>query len=859
MSAGAIGRMLVVVAVGVLLVPPSLAWAKKKPKPRACAGGVFAFAAADAAALEEAIGRPASAVVLTGTELRLADCAGTNRIKAKRKATAFKARLSACGPLTRVKIRGTIAAPGCSELRATLKARRAKRLRLTATRGLPPTTRELIARALAEGRIDYPTSLAYRTWAFFLDPQLPPEFDAPGLGAEDTSLFAEIRDAWAGLPPAVQASLAPYIVRPDDPTSAFGPGPAAIGRTDAVAQALEERQCPNYWTHLDAAVANVRVWDCSSGDPATDAAFLGKVTAIFDKHWPIMTGDMGPPVPDDGVGNSPAIDVYLISTGTCMRRGICRGLEASRPGAPDPIAVAVQAPPYTAVGSGGERSSGFILLRRERAASADLDFESDVIHEFFHVLQFAHTTKSARRVGEDWVQSFFTEASATWSEWMYLPSHSAVTHGWWSAAFIAEPGSLLLTNGRHEYASYIWPFFVQQENRAPERIFAAWRAAEGATGPEDVDAAVDQQLSFVTNFRRFALRNLNWKPPGNPLETLFGELDSRFPLEEHPAVAQLDGIIGRGIERAPTALEIPSLMAHYERFEVQDDVQHIVFDFEVEPASDLDVDALVKVDDTWKRIRSEGNRRLEFCRDDPEERVDEIVLVLSNHERTRDADGQPGKLAGTYYLTTNTSCAAWSGTITYVETLVETSDETTFPYREVFTRDRLRKQTWTIQSTGPIDFYGQMLDGATLGWNGSLNQTDFQSETRLDGPCLQGAVISTTSTDQGQGSGQRDVAITAAPGFLNITPISVDPLQFDVEITQVVTYCPDTTATFTSTQQDNDSPIVIFAARPLTPSPGDPDLFEGTWTAFHDEQPRPGGSSVLDGTYTWSIRRRVTR
>ena len=135
---------------------------------------------------------------------------------------------------------------------------RAKKLPLAATRGLPPTTHQLIARALAEGRIDYPTSLAYRTWAFFLDPQLPPEFDAPGLGSEDTSLFDEIREAWTRLPAEIQADLAPYVARPDDPASAFGAGPAPAGATRGlVRRDVTERRCPNYWTHVDAAVANV--------------------------------------------------------------------------------------------------------------------------------------------------------------------------------------------------------------------------------------------------------------------------------------------------------------------------------------------------------------------------------------------------------------------------------------------------------------------------------------------------------------------------------------------------------------------------------------------------------------------------
>ena len=676
MRVGSMGRTLAAVAVGLLSLAPSLAWAKK-PKPHACPGGVFTFAPADAAAIEGAIGRPASAVALTSTSLQLADCSGTARLKARSKATAFKAKLPSCGGLAKLKIRGTIATPSCTELHATLTAKGAKKLPLAATRGLPPTTHQLIARALAEGRIDYPTSLAYRTWAYFLDPQLPPEFDAPGLGSEDTSLFDEIREAWTGLPAEIQGDLAPYVARPDDPASAFGAGQAPAGATRGLVQRdVAERRCPNYWTHVDAAVANVRVWDCSSGDAAADAAFLGRIAALFDKHWPIMTGDMGPPLPDDGVSGSPAIDAYLIEAGTCIRRNnICRNLEPSTPGQKDAIALAVKAAPFVAVGSGGEKSSGFMILKRERAVAADgdLDFESDVIHEFFHVLQFAHTTRASKRLGEGWLQSFFTEGSATWSEWMYLPEHSATTHQWWSGEFLEKPASLLLTDGRHEYSSYIWPFFMQQEHRAPERIFAAWAAADGATGPDDVDAAVDQQLQFKTNFRRFALRNLNWKPPGHPLETVFGDMDPRFPAEEHPAVGKKDPEIKPGLDRDPIPVEIQSLMAQYQHFEVEDHVRHLVFDFQVDPQDALDVDALVKIDDTWKRIRSESNRPLEFCRVDPEERVDEIVLVLSNHARTREANGDPAQLTGDYFITAQESCASWSGSFRYVYTDDETS------------------------------------------------------------------------------------------------------------------------------------------------------------------------------------------
>src|SRR5690554_5789690 len=39
-----------------------------------------------------------------------------------------------------------------------------------------PSSPELIAAALEAGEIDEPTSLLYRTWAYFRDPQLPEQY-----------------------------------------------------------------------------------------------------------------------------------------------------------------------------------------------------------------------------------------------------------------------------------------------------------------------------------------------------------------------------------------------------------------------------------------------------------------------------------------------------------------------------------------------------------------------------------------------------------------------------------------------------------------------------------------------------------
>src|SRR5690606_36491313 len=83
-----------------------------------------------------------------------------------------------------------------------------------------PTSVELIAAALEAGEIDEPTSLLYRTWLYFGDAQLPEQY----IGAEqpyELGLLAEARGALDSMPTDIRAQVEPYLLRPEDPASAF--------------------------------------------------------------------------------------------------------------------------------------------------------------------------------------------------------------------------------------------------------------------------------------------------------------------------------------------------------------------------------------------------------------------------------------------------------------------------------------------------------------------------------------------------------------------------------------------------------------------------------------------------------------
>ena len=855
-----LARALLFFPVALLAAPASPA-AARKPEGTPCAPGTFAVANAAVPALSKAIGHWAPTLSLDGRRATFAGCLARSRTRAGRKATTVTARLARCGALRKLELRVTMRASACDRVRATLKAKRHRVIRFTATRTadasssmLPPTPRELIERVLRAGQIDYPRSLAYRMWAFNVDPRLPEQFDGPGLGSEDESLDLDIRDAWPMLPAAIRAALAPYMVRPDDPASAYRAAGSAPVR--AGARTAARKMCPNSWTHADAALASVRVWDCSSGDPAADAAFLGGIAALFDEHWLAMTRDMGLPTADDGAGGSASIDVYLLRESECMlRHEVCQDLEPSAPDKAAPLARAVRAAPYVARGS-SEYSSGYILLKRGLAVRGGPAFESAVVHELFHILQFAHTIRTAAWDDNmNRVHTFFTEASATWAEWVYLPAESAAVHEWWSGTFMPEPASLVVVDGRHEYASYIWPFFVQQERGGPEPIFAAWVGAESATGPADVEQALDAQLDFKTNFREFAVRNLNWIPPGNPLEKTFANLDARFPGTTNSSVEIMLPAIVPDMSRVATSLgEFPPLTTQYRRYPVREDVRHVVIDLGLSYDSfSVDVDAIVKVGDTWKRVPKEQiGRRLEFCRDDPEERVTDILLVLGNHEREH-----PG-FTPNYTISTDTPCPSWTGNIRYEMSSIETSDTSDAGFHTVLSNVRRRIETWDVFSTGPVDSSGTTADGATLVWHGRVDWTDTETRQPLVGPCVQGTVLRTWSSIGGSGSGQRTTTIEGGPaGPFSLGPLS-ERIGFMLASSWGSTYCPDGGWSEHFLFGDSDMfDLVPGAIGALTPSGVDPNLFTGTKTLAHEEQPRPGGQYVLDTKLTWWLRHRV--
>jgi hypothetical protein len=562
----------------------------------------------------------------------------------------------------------------------------------------PPTSQTLIGAALREGHIDYGTSLLYRAYALFGDPRLPAEYHGGG-ATEDLGLFDEAADPLQPVSADLRDQLAPFLVRPTDPRSVFNAPPPTASVTLAAfgsAGSGPGREAPHAaplcdaqgWLSQTSQAHPVKVWAKCGENAGLAASFVLDALGMMDELWAIETALMGQPIADtkdnDPSPASPTIDVYLVFVLGCGSRR-APGCRDVYPGTP---AWTASADPY--VGKRGSRKSSAYIEIHEGILDDPDAFRTDLAHEFFHVLQRAHN--SDIQFDADRNEYWFTEASATWAESAFLPDLAPrYTYKWFASfqhpePYGVEPDIKLHTSVQskdplhfHEYASFVWPYFMRQElDDQGEAIAQIWRNVEGKTTFKQFTEEIDSQLTFKEHFRDFAVRNLDqkFKPSGDqPIKT-YQDFDKMFPLdlprfqpydgEDASVGTECAGLVspnclvlkaaGPGDAQPIEFNQVPlgPLLAHYYHFQPDGaakpdapKVGQLVFDFSrLGPVDDLDIDFVVGIRDSespgevkWERRKvDKKNEPYRFCRTLKKDLVDQIYLVLSNHQKNERAD-----------------------------------------------------------------------------------------------------------------------------------------------------------------------------------------------------------------------------
>jgi hypothetical protein len=579
------------------------------------------------------------------------------------------------------------------------------------------SSQSLIEAALVAGTLDYGTSLLYRGWALVGDPRLPAAYVGSGSVDEDPSLFHEIEIATVS--PALRAQLDTLMRRPTETGSIYRPTlvPPPPGPPAVLPPPAPPSDPPCYGFsgfHVSSRHATLPVTAhayCRSAydGPAVNQALSDTLGAIATS-WSAMTQLMGDPRADltsadladpalvEQRGGGPEIDVYVVDNGDAEREGRTVSFGTA-------LAYARSSPPDT-----GNGSSGYLVVRRDRLANGG--FRSDLVHEFFHVLQFRHNRRIfnlCEPVGSRTLcrQLWFTEASATWAERRFVPETAAAEvhnkrfpmvqsctpsgggHLEVYSRFQCNDASLNASVGsgspleNHMYAAYVWPSFMEQQ-AGQGAIATAWQglAGVGANDYGTAMAAIGAPVPFAANFRRFAVRNLNTLFPAeygvgcaaagceNPIGTRypdlppgdFGAVDyklPRFDLEHDFAEPLAASAPPRSV-----ADSIAALKAHYYHFTLDGGGTP---DPEVRPRWELDftnltpktslgIDAIVrKNDDTWEwrqNLQPDADGKVSLCD------VSEVYLVLSNAAIEDVPRENARRIQGTYTIAPReTPCA----------------------------------------------------------------------------------------------------------------------------------------------------------------------------------------------------------
>ncbi|MDQ2966026.1 MAG: hypothetical protein M3R57_09280 [Chloroflexota bacterium] len=558
-----------------------------------------------------------------------------------------------------------------------------------------------IEAAEGAGTIDHDTALLYELYAALDYASLPVEFQSSDPATpEATGILAELSTRLSSLSAELQAKVAPYFLRPDDPDSFWKKGPAttaaAPGSIRLAAMSLVEYKISLIdYKYIDATDTAVRVWypvcsalvpveDCH--DPAGAAPFVERAQQLADEidssaMWDLeRTAMLGHEPCTDATsannGGGGRLDIYLVVPFVGLDWGGREGTLDSSTYGKTLAGAAVPEP----TGQPGCPATSHIILDANRPFDR---LKSTAAHELFHAFQFSF--KNAALGDRDW----WAEASATWaSDLVYrsLNYEQEYLKGYWSMAGGKDEGPLDNTAGMAEYGAYLWPFYLVQKSgdATGTAVGRLWQASETVSPIQ----AMGQLPGWSDSFKEFAL--WNWNKESFSVKYVDGSAQiSAAKLSQDTTCMLGSGKTNCLLKLGKDTMQFfqgPTTVQYYEGVPDQA-VQLLKFDLtELQGKPGLGIQAILsiggdagtKVED-WTALSDRT-----FCVKSDDLR--KIVLVVSNSSLTSDLTGAikvEATAAGCYLTGTLTFHTKLIHDADYPDGYVTKSDTTTIQARLV--------------------------------------------------------------------------------------------------------------------------------------------------------------------------------
>ena len=409
--------------------------------------------------------------------------------------------------------------------------------------------------------------------------------------------------------------------------AAFAAAAIVLGSPAAMAQTSQTCQ-PQVGAE---GAAPFTVWYCA-GD-ATGPQDAATVARHLDQAWPVMTqpepDGLGPPLAPEANGGR--LSVYVTAPTAEVALGQCPD-DCRSVG--DNYGLAVPVPPFIVSSSGAERSSAALIINKQIGVN-----DGTVIHEFFHALQFAHTTSGAH--------SWVGETAASWAEHYYRAREEVAGRIGFLRAFQSSPGTPLFQRGDTlEYGAYVWLVWLAQRANSASPVFGMWTALEQApTESEDaVTSLVDRYLTrlgfgFRSNFKDFVVEDLNLNLSRRLTPQLFccGAFgDPDVPLGLSPPFVRRPWTLGARGRRATVRLSPLSMQYDQVRAISRSVGAVTVRSSGIRPWGDIVV--LARAATGWQRVDLQ-NGSVTFCRFTNRGNVRRLIVIADNHDYRRAHSG----------------------------------------------------------------------------------------------------------------------------------------------------------------------------------------------------------------------------
>lgn len=535
------------------------------------------------------------------------------------------------------------------------------------------SSQALIQRALDAHQIDFYTSLKLRVWALFQAPELPEEYVGAGSEGEDVYLALELgyqRSREADNMAAIEAAIAPYLSRPNDPSSVYAQSAGAGCPKDALGA--------SDWRTTE--TEHFVIWSCGGGvdgsDPFADARVSAGAAA--EQAWTAMVPELRAPLPDDvavGPGDQSRSDIYLVPLNACRQRnGECEPI----PG--EPFVGAFPSSPCNYAWSdhwnNAVVSSAYLEFDASSVPStttgADFArFRYALAHQFYHALSFASSLGAqggaCAHYAESASQSWLTEASAEWASFAFFADddpgrRTRLFHDYQTYRRLDQDGLGTLHSQLPREAFLYLAFLQEQHAGDPSEVLRFLRDNQYAAVSDQLETPLEVRLDLHQQFREFSLRNFNRDLPGTPIVP-HSHYDAALPFDS-PAAAVLEPTVElQASSELERPLLLPPLGSQIEHWSMDEQVHSLSIDFsQVLDNEHLSLDVVVKVADRYEH-RAIAGTVYEFCRDDDSGAdVSELYLIFSNSNREPVTFDQAR--TGSYQVSTSSHCrTGWSGDV----------------------------------------------------------------------------------------------------------------------------------------------------------------------------------------------------